>query len=295
MEGGEAYQRSQPLRVQSASWRCVATPGFPSPDRLLTSPGSCRNGRFRLDSWTCCPPSRYLRHGRRRRRKAAGRGDRHGSVQGAREGRLGRAHGDQGRHHESLCRRKSRRADRGTSPRQGLAGVRPFALPRVVHLNSTCSFYSADETPKIGPSVPNASSAPSEPSGFISGATISGAPQPHQSNAAYSQPQYQSYTPSSQPSQQPYGLPIAGLPARPLVSNPGEALPLAPGQYANVTQPSVQTGAGRSADGGPEGEPNAKRQRVPKRTDGSFWPEEEWLSSHPVRRFHSLFLTERAR
>lgn len=64
-----------------------------------------------------------------------------------------------------------------------------------------------------------------------------------------------------------------GLPARPPVANPGEALPPVPGG-----------GTTRMAEDDLEGEPNAKRARVAK-LDGGYHPEEEWIASHPVSLF----------
>ena len=70
---------------------------------------------------------------------------------------------------------------------------------------------------------------------------------------------------------------VAGLPARPLVHNPGEPMP--------APAPAAAYAGNRPApDDGPDEEPNAKRQRVPDRVDGTYYPEEEWLASHPVSR-----------
>lgn len=66
-------------------------------------------------------------------------------------------------------------------------------------------------------------------------------------------------------------VPISGLPARPDVAVPGEALPSA-----------LPVGTVRSAEEYPDDEPGAKRQRVSRPTDGSYLPEESWLLSHPV-------------
>lgn len=126
---------------------------------------------------------------------------------------------------------------------------------------------------------------PVEPSSFVSGATFSAAPQPNQSSLPYSYSQNynqagvvssystQAYAPGSSSS-----LPIAGLPARPMVSSLGSTLSATP--VAPITM------SARAAEDGPEGEPDAKRQRVPRRDDGSYWPEEEWISSHPVSPVH---------
>lgn len=54
------------------------------------------------------------------------------------------------------------------------------------------------------------------------------------------------------------------------------------GSIVSSTPAIPTTFSVRSAEDGPEGEPDAKRQRVPKRDDGSYWPEEDWISSHPV-------------
>ncbi|KAL8286882.1 hypothetical protein RQP46_003888 [Phenoliferia psychrophenolica] len=138
--------------------------------------------------------------------------------------------------------------------------------------------------PRIGPSAP-APQAPEQPKSFIpalSGASISAAPQANLTNpyAGYQQQQPAGYGAPMQNYQQQQPLPptpfsagpaIAGLPARPPVANPGEPLPPAPASFS----------AGRPADDGPDGEPSAKRQRVPDRVDGTYYPEEEWLASHP--------------
>ena len=156
----------------------------------------------------------------------------------------------------------------------------------VFHHSFSCSLliaiYSVDDgqDPRIGPSF-NTPSASTEQPTFISGATFSAAPQPHQTNhslpsysqqSGYGQPLNQAQAaPPADYSSQDYGsaglpLPMAGLPARPPVANPGEALP--PGAYV------------RPAEGGPDGEPSAKKQR---RIEGTYYPEEDWINSHPVR------------
>lgn len=150
--------------------------------------------------------------------------------------------------------------------------------------------YSSEESqePKIGPAY-GANSATFEPA-FLSGATYSAAPQPHQTN--YSLPIYSAASGG-------YGQPIgtaapdyttaeytdtpglkaptamAGLPARPMVSQPGEDLPALPSG-------SMTAGIGRPAEEDLGEEPVAKKQRVMKRGDGSYYPEQDWLNSHPV-------------
>lgn len=144
--------------------------------------------------------------------------------------------------------------------------------------------------PRIGPSF-NTPSAPIEQPTFISGATFSAAPQPNQTNhslpsysqaGGYGQPLNQPQAAQPDYSTQDYGsaglpTPMAGLPARPPVANPGEALPA--GAYGATL--------GRSAEDGPDGEPTAKKQR---RSEGIYYPEEDWISSHPVS--NSSFPTE---
>ena len=164
-------------------------------------------------------------------------------------------------------------------------GLVRFVLAHILFLDLLLIItYSLEDgqDPRIGPSF-NTPSAPIEQPSFISGATFSAAPQPNQTNhslpsysqaGGYGQPLNQQAAPQPDYSQQEYGstglpTPMAGLPARPPVANPGEALP--PGAHGATL--------GRSAEDRPDGEPAAKKQR---RAEGIYYPEEDWISSHPV-------------
>ncbi|KAI5477585.1 splicing factor 3A subunit 1 [Pseudohyphozyma bogoriensis] len=143
-----------------------------------------------------------------------------------------------------------------------------------------------DET-RIGPAAPAVAPVVEQqpPSTFLNagaGATISAAPQPNQQSNPYSTGQYgQGY------GQAQYGQPTSGtgyppasapgLPARPAVANPGEAMPAA--AVAPVAEGVASPYAGgRPAEDEPEDAPSSKRQKL---ADGQYYPEEEWVASHP--------------
>ncbi|BGP17592.1 hypothetical protein JCM10213_001241 [Rhodosporidiobolus nylandii] len=167
------------------------------------------------------------------------------------------------------------------------------------------------EGPQIGPSVPSAStSAPIEHTTLTSGASISSGPQPatltierntgRDFTAVGAMPSFASTSgasvsvstptegvdaPAPPPTAPSMPLP-PGLPARPQVVNPGEALPgPGPGSLraleaaAAPPAPAAAQLAGttRPAEDDLE-EPSAKRT---KRTDGQLYSEEDWLASHP--------------
>ncbi|GAA6028738.1 hypothetical protein JCM8097_007370 [Rhodosporidiobolus ruineniae] len=164
--------------------------------------------------------------------------------------------------------------------------------------------------PQIGPSVPITASnqAAIEQTTLTSGASISSGPQPAtltlerttQNNFAAAgtlPPNFTSSagasvsvaTPSEStaaPTPPPIALP-PGLPARPNVATPGEALPgPGPGSLraleAAAAAPAAPvqpiTGQTRPAEDDLEGEPAAKRVR---QQDGQLYSEEDWLAAHP--------------
>ena len=133
------------------------------------------------------------------------------------------------------------------------------------------------QQPKIGPSI-TANNPIIEPS-FISGSTFSAAP--NQNATSYSLPSYSQQSgygqPTGQntsdyPNQPGLPTPMPGLPARPAVQGIGE-------DYKVVEQQQQ----GRQMDDGPDGEPGAKKVKITsKKTDGGYYPEEDWIASHPV-------------
>ncbi|GAA6011681.1 hypothetical protein JCM10207_004207 [Rhodosporidiobolus poonsookiae] len=168
-----------------------------------------------------------------------------------------------------------------------------------------------DGGPQIGPYVPTAStSSQIEATSLSSGASISAAPQPASltierttannnfafagaapgfaspagASASVSTPNGDEGT--SVPSAPALALP-PGLPARPNVSNPGEALPgPGPGSLAaqearaaaSASPAPPVAGTTRAASEEPDDAPSAKRAR---RADGQLYSEEEWLAAHP--------------
>ncbi|BGP49282.1 SF3a splicing factor complex subunit [Rhodotorula kratochvilovae] len=169
----------------------------------------------------------------------------------------------------------------------------------------------ATEESNIGPSLPsqNSSGAPIEPTVLSGGASISAGPQRQQQVTVErtTQSDFRSvglppnFAASPAPAENPYhastesnapaaaaGPPLApGLPQRPNVSTPGEALP-GPGpgslraqEAAAAPSTSAPTaGVTRPAPDaeGDSGEPAAKRARV---AEGHTYPEDEWLAAHP--------------
>ncbi|KAM0750422.1 hypothetical protein T439DRAFT_289553 [Meredithblackwellia eburnea MCA 4105] len=127
--------------------------------------------------------------------------------------------------------------------------------------------HADPNVPQIGPSAPAVDPSavpppvPEQPPSFISGATISAAPQPTQTNQSFAAT---NYTGTSSGYVNFHAPPPGMLPARPAVGQPGEGIP----GESNV----------RPAEDEPEGEPSAKRT---KREDGHYYPEEEWIESHP--------------
>ncbi|GAA5972021.1 hypothetical protein JCM11641_002460 [Rhodosporidiobolus odoratus] len=163
--------------------------------------------------------------------------------------------------------------------------------------------------PQIGPSVPAASTSTAiEPLNLSSGASISAGPQPasltiernmgRDFTAVGAMPTFASTSDAtvsvSTPSDgaaasTPSAALPPGLPARPQVANPGEALPgPGPGSLrameaasAAASAPAAaapSTGTVRPAEDELEEEPSAKRT---KRGDGQMYSEEDWLASHP--------------
>ncbi|GAA5825145.1 hypothetical protein JCM11251_006118 [Rhodosporidiobolus azoricus] len=170
--------------------------------------------------------------------------------------------------------------------------------------------------PQIGPSVPTASTSSAiEPTTLSAGASISAGPQPAQLNIErttqhnfttvgglppnFTDPSggtsVSVATPSDStdaPSTAPIALP-PGLPARPQVQNPGEALPgpgpgslraleaAAAAASASPALPAAAaaTGTTRPAEDEPEDEPSAKRSK--RAGEGALYSEEDWLASHP--------------
>ncbi|GAA5908748.1 hypothetical protein JCM6882_008195 [Rhodosporidiobolus microsporus] len=162
--------------------------------------------------------------------------------------------------------------------------------------------------PQIGPSVPTASTSSAvEPTTLSSGASISAGPQP--ASLTIERNTQQNFTTTSglppdltspagasvsvaSPSDSaaaPIALP-PGLPARPQVQNPGEALPgpgpgslrameaAAAASASPAPPPAATTGTTRPAEDELEDEPSAKRS---KRSDGTLYAEEDWLNAHP--------------
>jgi len=134
--------------------------------------------------------------------------------------------------------------------------------------------------PQIGPAVPDVplqSSAPTpqqppQPTTLSTGASISAGPQPASAFLSTPAPPASHLNDggSPLPPSAPITLP-AGLPQRPNVATPGEALPGAP---APPPQPTT-----RPAEDDLEGEPSAKRSKTA--AEGELVPEAEWLQSHP--------------
>ncbi|GAA5933234.1 Prp21p [Sporobolomyces koalae] len=128
--------------------------------------------------------------------------------------------------------------------------------------------------PRIGPAapaivpVPAAPVAPQGPTTLTTGASISAGPTP--ADAFFAAPPPQSF--GDYPQTAPIPLP-AGLPQRPNVVTPGEALP---GTTAG-TEAAQQSSTTRPAEEEPEDERSAKRAKV----EGQVVPEQEWLASHP--------------
>jgi splicing factor 3A subunit 1 len=121
----------------------------------------------------------------------------------------------------------------------------------------------------IGPSIPGAAAPgmapPAIDSAAFAGASISAAPNPSlQQPSAYGSTGF--------------GSGYAGLPAPP----PGTFPTSAAATGANAFAPNVP-GIMRPADDAPEGEPAAKRRRLPEMPAGTFYPEKDWLEAHPVR------------
>lgn len=156
-------------------------------------------------------------------------------------------------------------------------------------------FRIEGETPRIGPAAPafvEPTPVEQPTSTYISGATFSAAPQPNQSTLPYTN-YTQNYGQTNSPVVQysaesyiptiPIALPIAGLPARPSTLVIGEGVQPVP----TLTTPATFV---RPAEESPDDEPGAKRQRVIKKMDGSYWPEEEWIAAHPVSNFISKTL-----
>lgn len=160
--------------------------------------------------------------------------------------------------------------------------------------------------PQIGPSVPVAStSIAAEPTSLSHGASISSGPQPatltierntsqNFQATGHLPPNFTSGAPSSvaTPQDPPANIPsIPGLPARPNVHVPGEALPgPGPGSLSALEArnapppppPSAPAASiSRPADGEPEDERSAKRAKVSSGAGGHVYSEEEWLESHP--------------
>ncbi|KAM0791813.1 hypothetical protein ACM66B_004073 [Microbotryomycetes sp. NB124-2] len=115
------------------------------------------------------------------------------------------------------------------------------------------------QDPQIGPSVPVQSTADAG-NAFMRGATMSAAPQPQQLSTPAPAPPFGNYPPQMPP---PFDN---GAPT-------GQSyLPGGPSEQAH----------GQTRPGEPlEEDRSTKRQRVEKRGDGTLWPEEDWLASHP--------------
>jgi splicing factor 3A subunit 1 len=141
--------------------------------------------------------------------------------------------------------------------------------------------------PRIGPSIPGPGQAstslpsalppslPAPPGPEVlaaqhsqyAGATISAAPQPQ----------------GLPPVMNPFGYGGAAPPGPPPISAPymRQGGPLPSQQEALRSSAPPMT---RPAEDELEGEPSAKRQRIPKLGNGQLYSEQEWLDSHPVRR-----------
>lgn len=149
-----------------------------------------------------------------------------------------------------------------------------------MHLTAIDSWYRPEEgegEPQIGPSVPApAPVVPEQPNAFKTGATFSAAPQPNQTSVTPGQAQY-GQGPAGMggfPPQFASGPPPAGLPMRP----PG----FTEGTHAAMTSYGGSVPPGRPAEDDFDRDRAGKRARIEKRTDGSTWPEAEWLASHSV-------------
>ncbi|KAK4046918.1 SF3a splicing factor complex subunit [Microbotryomycetes sp. JL201] len=114
------------------------------------------------------------------------------------------------------------------------------------------------QEPQIGPSVPDPAQSSSEGKALMRGATMSAAPQPQPLSTPTPAPSYPSY-----PAQIPQGY---GPPA---------------GHFYPLGDP-INGGSTQTRPGEPLEEDRAvKRQRIEKREDGTLWPEQDWLASHP--------------
>ncbi|POY73249.1 hypothetical protein BMF94_3583 [Rhodotorula taiwanensis] len=157
-------------------------------------------------------------------------------------------------------------------------------------------FVLPTEDSNIGPTLPDTPQVP-EPvaaaTTLSAGASISAAPQPQQAvlerttsnnfTAAGLPPGFAPQDANVAAASMQGGPPPAGLPQRPSVPGPGEALPS--DGSAGLSAPAPPQGAEASPLGNTrpapeeaEDEPSAKRAR---RDEGQVYPEEEWLARHP--------------
>ncbi|KAK4048997.1 SF3a splicing factor complex subunit [Microbotryomycetes sp. JL221] len=117
------------------------------------------------------------------------------------------------------------------------------------------------QEPKIGPAAPVTAepSAPAEAiSTFMRGATMSADPQPQSAAASISAPTGPMHH---------YPAPVPP----PMASTQPMSFEAQPTESRGVVRPGAE----------PEEQRSFKRQRIEKREDGTLWPEDEWLASHP--------------